>query len=59
MKYLIITLVAILLMALGWATTTGIIWLICLCFKGSFSMLTATGVWLILLLFSGCFKSNK
>ena len=53
-KYLIIALVTIKLLALSWATTAGILWLICLCFKWSFDILIATGVWLIMLLFSGC-----
>ena len=58
-KYLIVALVASLLMVISWATTLGIIWLICLCFKWSFSMLTGTGIWLILFLLSGCFKNIK
>ena len=53
-KYLIIALVTIMLLAFSWATTAGILWLICLCFKWSFDILIATGVWLIMLLFSGC-----
>lgn len=59
MKYLIIALVTLLLLAVSWATTAGIIWLICLCFKWSFDLIIATGVWLILFLLSGCFKSSK
>ena len=58
-KLLIIALITILIMTISWATTAGIIWLICLCFKWSFSILTSTGVWLILLLLSGCFPKRK
>ena len=58
-KYLIVTLVTLLLMALSWATTAGIIWLICLCFKWSFNLLIATGWWLIWFLLMGCFRSSK
>ena len=59
MKYLLVALVTLLLIALSWATTAGIIWLICLCFKWSFDLLIATGIWLCLLLLSGCFKRTK
>ena len=58
-KYLIVTLVTLLLIALSWATTAGIIWLICLCFKWSFNLLIATGWWLIGFLWFGCFKSSE
>ena len=59
MKYIVIGLVTLLLLAVSWATTAGVIWLICLCFGWLFSWQIATGVWLILLLLSGCFKSRK
>ena len=59
MKYLVIALVTLLLMVIGWATTAGIIWLICLCFGWSFDLLFATGVWLVLLLLLGCFTRSK
>ena len=59
MKYLIVALVTLLLLALSWATTVGLIWLIYLCFEWSFDLLIATGIWLIMFLVSGCFKSSK
>ena len=59
MKYVVIGLVTLLLLAVSWATTAGIIWLICLCFKWSFDLLISTGIWLIMFLVSGCFKSSK
>ena len=59
MKYVVIGLTTLILLALGWATTAGLIWLICLCFKWSFDLLIATGVWLALLLLRGCFHKSK
>jgi hypothetical protein len=37
-------------MAITWAITVGVVWLICLCFSLKFSLLTGTGVWLALTL---------
>lgn len=48
--------VLIVALAISWAVTTGIIWLICLCFGWTFSLLIATGVWLILTLIASVFK---
>ena len=59
MKYFIIALMYVLALAISWAVTAGIIWLICLCFDWAFSLLIATGVWLVMLLLSNTFKSSK
>ena len=42
--------------AISWIVTCGILWLITLCFKLTFSWAIATGIWLILCLISGGFK---
>ncbi len=44
---------------ISWLLTSGIIWLICLCFGWTFSWGIATGVWLILLLLGGAFQGHK
>lgn len=49
MKYVAIALIILLALALTWATTVGIIWLICICFNGTFDPLIATCFWLVLL----------
>lgn len=36
--------------ALSWATTVGLVYLVCLCFALKFSLLKATGIWLVLCL---------
>lgn len=59
MKYLIVALVTLLLMALSWATTVGLIWLIYLCFEWSFDILVATGFWLVGMLLYGIFNRSK
>lgn len=43
-------LLIILVMALSWLLTCGIVYLITLCFGWGFSWAIATGIWLILLL---------
>lgn len=45
-------------LALSWAITCGLIYLITLCFALEFSWLTATGVWLLLSLISSFFRST-
>lgn len=50
---IIILLIAL---AISWAITIGIIYLICLCFHWQFTLLIATGVWLVMCLLSGTFK---
>lgn len=42
--------------ALSWAVTIGLVYLICLCFGLTWSLLTATGVWLALFLIRGIFQ---
>ena len=56
---LIILALLVIVGAISWAITTGIIYLICLCFSWKFSLLTATGVWLIECLLYWVFCSNK
>lgn len=59
MKFFVIALTILLVLAISWAGTCGIIWLICLCFGWAFSLQIATGVWLALLLLGGLFNKNK
>lgn len=47
---LIVILIVGAALALDWGITVGLVYLICLCFGLSWSMLMATGVWLVLLL---------
>lgn len=54
MKNIIAFIIAIILLgAISWITTCGIIALICLCFNLVFSWKIATGIWLILFLIGG------
>ena len=46
MKALIGVLIFIGIMAISWAVTVGLVYLICLCFSWNFSLLIATGIWL-------------
>lgn len=48
----------ILIYALSWIITCGIIKLICLCFGLAFSWSVATGIWLITILLRSIFKSS-
>ena len=48
-----------LILAVSWAITIGVIWLICLCFSWEFNLLIATGVWLILVLLSSVFGGRS
>ena len=58
MKILLIILLFMVGYALSWAITTGIIYLICLCFGLEFSISIATGIWLILCLIWLFFKKK-
>lgn len=58
MGCLLAGIVAILLYALSWIITVGIIKLITLCFGWTFSWLIATGIWLIMILLGNLFKST-
>ena len=40
----------IIALALSWAITVGLIYLICLCFPWQFNLLVATGIWLIMII---------
>lgn len=57
--FIVIAFIFLLISALSWAVTVGIIALICLCFKIKFSLLIATGIWLILILISSFFKQTN
>lgn len=58
MLELIVMLVCILgVLGLSWAITAGFVWLICLCFGWTFSLLIATGCWLIMLILASIFKN--
>lgn len=46
-------------LALSWAATVGIIYLICLCFSWKFSIAIATGIWLIEGLLFGLFGKKE
>lgn len=59
MKWLIVALMVIGLIAIEWLITVGIIYVICLCFSLKFSWWIATGVWLILCLLQHFLKSKK
>lgn len=58
MKILAICVLTILLAAISWGVTVGIIYLITLCFGLEFSLLMATGIWLVLTLVGSFFKSK-
>jgi hypothetical protein len=58
MEFLIGFLIILLYLALSWGTTIGIVALICVCFKLTFSLRIATGIWLVLVLISSFFKVN-
>ena len=47
MKALIVISLIAILLALSWAISVGLIYLICLCFSWEFSLLTATVIYLI------------
>ena len=40
------------LMSISWILTCGLIWIISLCFKFTFSWAIATGIWLVMCLFN-------
>lgn len=58
-KILGIALLIVALLAISWAFTSFIVWLICLCFGLEFKLLTATGIWLVLCLLSSVFGGTK
>lgn len=49
-------LLAILGYAISWAISTGLMYLICLCFSWDFNLLIATGIWLVGVLVKGLFS---
>lgn len=57
-KLLLIILLFVVGYSISWAITTGILYLICLCFSLEFSLLTATGIWLVLCLLWLFFKKK-
>lgn len=56
---IVAAIVLILAMALSWALTCGILYLISLCFSLAFSWSIATGIWLVLFLLSSFFRSSN
>lgn len=52
-------LASLMVLALSWGLTCGIIYLITLCFSLAFSWEIATGIWLVLMLLSSFFKSSN
>lgn len=58
MTALLVILLFIVCCFTSWAITTGMIYLICLCFSLEFSILTATGIWLVLCLLYWFFKKK-
>lgn len=59
LKYLIPILILIIGIALSWAITMGLIYLICLCFSFQFNLLVSTGIWLIMILIKSLFPNKK
>lgn len=59
MDFIIDLTIILLCGAISWAITTGVIWLIFLCFSLNFSIMIATGIWLVLLLLKGVFSGGK
>jgi hypothetical protein len=57
---MLIALVSVaIILSLSWGVSTLLVWLICLCFGWSFSLLIGTGIWLIMLLLSSVFKPTN
>lgn len=57
--FLIALLALVVLLALSWALTCVITWLICLCFHLNFNLATSTGIWLVLMLLGSFFRGNS
>ena len=59
----IVALVAIVIFlilgAISWLITCGLLYLITLCFSLEFSWLTATGVWLVMILLKSIFNTTN
>lgn len=51
-------LVVVIVAALSWLLTCGIIWLITLCFGWTFKWSVATGIWLIMFILRSIFNST-
>ena len=58
-KKLIAILALIIIIALSWGFTCGMIKLITLCFGLNFDWLIATGIWLIMVLIGPLFRGSK
>lgn len=60
MKKLILGIIIfIILAALSWGITCGLVYLISLCFKFEFSWAVGTGIWLISILVKAVFDGKK
>ena len=52
-------LIFIVIIAMSWGITIGLIALICLCFGWQFNLLIATGVWLVIILLRSIISAAK
>ena len=59
MKILCTIIGLILALAIGWAITIGLVYLVCLCFSWQFNLLVATGIWLVLILLKSVFQGGE
>ena len=58
-KFIIKLIIILLLCAISWLITCGIIYLISLCFGFEFSWLIATGIWLVMVLIKSLVPSKE
>ena len=57
---IVATILAVLvILALSWGVTCGVVYLICLCFDLTFKWAWATGIWLIMFLVKACVGGTK
>lgn len=52
-------LIILVILAMSWGITVGVVYLICLCFGLKFNLLIGTGIWLIMFLLTSIFKNNS
>lgn len=57
MAILLGILLVIFIAAVSWAIVNFLVWLICLCFGLSYSLLIGTGVWLVIILIRWIFSA--
>ena len=56
---MIFVLAVIIIIAIDWLLSCGLIWLVCLLFKWKFKIRIATGVWIILCIAQSIFATRK